>query len=146
MALPPSHDFEWTPTRREDQIGGRHPHINILDTVFVETIGGDLTVKIENNTESGLGIYSEAVEDKTQSLDDAEISYARLGLLILLRIKPYRETAQRFGRIARGLDPSGIGHEDIALTVDLHLFQDRDPLAGIAQKRVVLDVFKDGHA
>lgn len=96
MALPPSHDFEWTPTRREDQVGGRHPHINILDTVFVETIGGDLTVKIENNTESGLGIYSEAVDDKTQSLDDAEVAYARLGLLILLRIKPYREQTVRY--------------------------------------------------
>ncbi|WP_374325274.1 DNA repair ATPase [Azonexus sp.] len=96
MALPPSHDFEWTPTRREDQVGGRHPHINILDTVFVETVGGDLTVKIENNTESGLGIYSEPVEDKTQSLADAEIAYARLGLLILLRIKPYREQTVRY--------------------------------------------------
>jgi len=96
MALPPSHDFEWTPTRREDQVGGRHPHVNILDTVFVETVGGDLTVKIENNTETGLGIYSEPVEDKSQSLDDAEIAYARLGLLILLRIKPYREQTVRY--------------------------------------------------
>ena len=96
MALPPTHDFEWTPTRREDQVGGRHPHINILDSVFVETVGGDLTVKIENNTESGLGIYSEPVDDKTQSLDDAEVAYARLGLLILLRIKPYREQTVRY--------------------------------------------------
>jgi len=96
MALPPSHDFEWTPTRREDQVGGRHPHVNILDTVFVETVGGDLTVKIENNTETGLGIYSEPVDDKSQSLDDGEIAYARLGLLILLRIKPYREQTVRY--------------------------------------------------
>ncbi|HZX33222.1 MAG TPA: DNA repair ATPase [Rhodocyclaceae bacterium] len=96
MALPPSHDFEWKPTTREDQVGGRHPHVNILDTVFVETIGGDLTVKVENNTETGLGIYSEPVEDKNQSLADAEISYARLGLLILLRIRPYREQAVRY--------------------------------------------------
>ncbi len=96
MALPPSHDFEWTATGREDQVGGRHPHINILDTIFVETIGGDLTVKIENNTESGLGIYSEPVDDKNQSLDDAEVAYARIGLLILLRIKPYREQTVRY--------------------------------------------------
>ncbi|MCW7536566.1 DNA repair ATPase [Aquabacterium sp. A7-Y] len=96
IALPPSHDFEWTATRREDHVGGKHPHVNILDTVFVETVGGDLTVKIENNTETGLGIYSEPVEDKHQSLTDAEIAYARLGQLILLRIKPYRETALRY--------------------------------------------------
>lgn len=95
ITLPASHDFEWTATTREHHVGGKHPHVNILDTLFVETVGGDLTVKIENNTETGLGIYSEPVEDRTQSLTDAEIAYARLGLLVLLRIKPYRETAVR---------------------------------------------------
>lgn len=95
IALPPSHDFEWTPTTREHHVGGKYPHVNILDTVFVETLGGDLTVKIENNTETGLGIYSEPVDDRTQSLTDAEVSYARLGLLVLLRIRPYRETTVR---------------------------------------------------
>lgn len=96
IALPPTHDFEWTSTRREDHVTGKHPHVNILDTIFVETIGGDLTIKVENNTETGLGIYSEPVTDKNQSLVDAEIYYARLGSLILLRIKPYRETEVRY--------------------------------------------------
>lgn len=96
MALPPTHDFEWTVATREDQVGGKHAHVNVLDTLFVETIGGDLTIKIENNTESGLGIYSEPVEDLHQSLTDAEIAWAQIGLLILLRIKPYRETTVRY--------------------------------------------------
>jgi MoxR-like ATPase len=96
IALPPTHDFEWTVATREDQVGGKHPHVNVLDTVFVETVGGDLTVKIENNTESGLGVYSEPVEDLHQSLTDAEIAWAKIGMLILLRIKPYRETTVRF--------------------------------------------------
>lgn len=96
MALPPTHDFEWTVATREHHVGGKHAHINVLDTVFVETTGGDLTVKVENNTESGLGIYSEPVEDLHQSLTDAEVAWARLGLLILLRIKPYRETETRY--------------------------------------------------
>ncbi|MDR7152082.1 hypothetical protein J2W49_004058 [Hydrogenophaga palleronii] len=96
MALPPTHDFEWTVATREHHVGGKHPHINVLDTVFVETTGGDLTVKIENNTEVGLGIYSEPVDDLHQSLADAEVAWARLGLLILLRIKPYRETETRY--------------------------------------------------
>lgn len=96
IALPASHDFEWTATTRDQHVGGRHPHINILDTVFVETVGGDLTVKIENNTETGLGIYSEPVEDKNQSLTDAEVAYAKLGLLILLRVRPYREQTVRY--------------------------------------------------
>ncbi|MFV0680921.1 DNA repair ATPase [Ottowia sp.] len=95
IALPASHDFEWTPITREQHVGGRHPHINILDTVFIETTGGDLTVKVENNTETGLGIYSEPVDDATQALGDADIAYARLGRLILLRVKPYREAATR---------------------------------------------------
>ncbi|MDC8014644.1 DNA repair ATPase [Tahibacter soli] len=91
----PSHDFEWTPITRENFVIGRHPHANVLDTVFVETIGGDLTIKVENNTESGLGILSEPVDDKNQALGDAEMAYADLGQLILLRIRPYRETVVR---------------------------------------------------
>ena len=35
---PPSHDFEWTRATRENHVLGRHPHVNILDTVFVETV------------------------------------------------------------------------------------------------------------
>lgn len=96
LTFPPSHDFEWTATRREDHIGGKHPHISILDKVFVETVNGDLTIKVENNTEDGQGIYSEPVEDITQGLADAEIHYAKLGTLILLKIKPYREKNWRY--------------------------------------------------
>jgi hypothetical protein len=92
--LPPSHDFEWTATTRDDHVDGRHPHVSILDELFVEAIGGDLTIKVENNTDSGEGIYAEPVDDANQSLEDAEIGYARVGALILLRIRPYRE--QRF--------------------------------------------------
>ena len=96
IALPPSHDFEWTTLTRADHVGGKHPHVNVLDTVFIETVGGDLTVKIENNTESGLGIYSEPVEDRNQALTDAEFAYAKLGTLILLRVRPYREKDERY--------------------------------------------------
>lgn len=61
--------------------------------MFVETIGGDLTIKVENNTETGLGIYREEVLDKTQSLDDAQVEFARLGNLVLLKVLPYRESS-----------------------------------------------------
>lgn len=96
IQLPPAYDFEWIETAREDFVHGRHAHINILDTVFVETLGGDLTIKIENNTEDGLGIYRENVEDETQSLDDAQVSYAAVGSLILLKVRPYREELWRY--------------------------------------------------
>ena len=95
IQMPAAHDFEWVETTRDDSVNGPHPHINILDTVFVETIGGDLTIKIENNTQDGLGIFREPVEDRTQSLDDADILYARIGSLILLKIRPYQEEQWR---------------------------------------------------
>lgn len=96
IALPAPYDFEWSAVGRADVVQGRHPHINILDTVFVDTIGGDLTIKIENNTNDGLGIWREAVQDATQSLDDARIEYARVGSLVLLKVLPYREEQWRY--------------------------------------------------
>ncbi len=95
IALPPPFDFEWTRASRDMLVSGRFPHLNILDTIFVETTGGDLTIKVENNTESGQGVYSEPVEDSTQSVDDASIDYARVGALILLKVQPYREDVWR---------------------------------------------------
>ncbi|MCG7561247.1 DNA repair ATPase [Pseudoalteromonas sp. McH1-42] len=89
-------DFEWTRTDRAQHEEGRHPHINVLDKVFVETVGGDLTIKIENNTETGEGIYSEPVEDSNQSLADCELYYAQVGELILLKVQPYREKQWRY--------------------------------------------------
>ena len=96
IELPPAYDFDWVDTTREQMVNGKHPHMNILDMLFVETLGGDLTIKIEDNTESGLGIYSEPVNDRTQSLTDAEIAYAKVGSLILLKILPYREESYRY--------------------------------------------------
>lgn len=93
---PRRHPFEWTQARREDQVAGPFPHINVLNEVFVETIGGDLTIKIENNTQDGLGIYREPVDDPNQTLDDADIAYARVSGLILLKIKPFREQKTRY--------------------------------------------------
>ncbi|WP_245646924.1 DNA repair ATPase [Microtetraspora niveoalba] len=93
--FPPSHDFEWIETTRDDHVLGRHPHISIEDEVFVETVGGDLTIKIENNTETGEGIYREPVAEPLQSLADADVHYARVGPLILLRVRPYNEKEWR---------------------------------------------------
>jgi hypothetical protein len=91
IALPSPFDFEWTRASRDMLVSGRFPHLNILDTIFVETTGGDLTIKVENNTDTGAGAYSEPVEDTTQSVDDATIDFARVGSLILLKVLPYRE-------------------------------------------------------
>ncbi|HLM67697.1 MAG TPA: DNA repair ATPase, partial [Longimicrobium sp.] len=95
LVFPAPFDFAWTRAGREHTVNGRFPHLNVLDTLFVETTGGDLTIKVENNTESGQGIHSEPVDEKTQSLDDATFDFARVGSLVLLKVLPYRETAWR---------------------------------------------------
>ncbi|MCA3015032.1 MAG: DNA repair ATPase, partial [Myxococcaceae bacterium] len=92
----PTHDFTWTQATRENFVSGRFPHVNVLDEVFIETMGGDLTVKVEDNTETGQGIYAEPVDEATQSLDDAEFHYAKVGALILLKVKPFREEKYRY--------------------------------------------------
>ena len=94
--FPPSHDFEWRPTSRDQHIPGRHPHVSIDDEVFIETVGGDLTIKVEDNTEDGLGVYREPVDDPDQSLDDADIQYVRVGVLVLFKVLPYREEKYRY--------------------------------------------------
>ncbi len=89
-------EFKFEKATRDQQRTGLHPHVSILDKVFVETINGDLTIKVEDNTDSGKGIYSEDVEDKDQSLDDAEIYFVDLDQIIILKIRPYKEQVFRY--------------------------------------------------
>ena len=46
--------------------------------------------------DSGRGLYAEEVDDPDQTLDDAEIYYAVVGHVILLRIRPYQESIDRY--------------------------------------------------
>ena len=94
--FPKQHDFLWQEVTREMQKYGKHPHISILDKVFVETIGGTLTIKIEDNTESGKGILDEEVAFPDQTLDDGDYKFADLGNLIALQIKPFQEEPRFF--------------------------------------------------
>lgn len=96
VGFPPVFEFKWRTPDRESFRYGDHPHISIEDRVFVECIGGDLTIKVEDNTAIGEGVYSEPVDDRFQKVDDAEIAYAILGHLIVLKIRPYKEPAARF--------------------------------------------------
>ena len=94
--FPPQQEFEWKRAHRDMHREGLHPHISIEDRLFVETVGGDLTIKIEDNTASGEGIYAEDVSHRDQTLDDAGIHYAIVGSLILLKILPYQEKHYRY--------------------------------------------------
>jgi len=93
---PRQHDFNWKKTTRDNQRLGRFPHISVEDKVFVETIGGDLTFKVEDNTDTGSGIYAEKVEFADQTLDDAAIFYAVIDHLIVFKILPYQENNYRY--------------------------------------------------
>src|SRR5688500_11814551 len=50
FAYPPQTEFEWKRTHRDLHRSGLHPHISIEDRLFVETVHGGLTIKIEDNT------------------------------------------------------------------------------------------------
>jgi hypothetical protein len=115
-------EFKWKRANRDMHRSGDHPHISIEDLVFVETVGGDLTIKVEDNTRSGQGIYSEPVDDADQTLDDAEIHYAVIGPLVVMRILPYRETATRYlvfnGKTREVHRLDGIGQSCVLLPED----------------------------
>ncbi len=96
VRYPDQHDFTWQRATRDMQTQGAFPHYSIEDLVFVETTGGDLTIKVENNTDSGEGLYAEPVDNPDQALDDAIIYYAIHGHLVLLRIRPYQEDDYRY--------------------------------------------------
>ncbi|MER7940936.1 DNA repair ATPase [Streptomyces sp. NPDC094458] len=112
--FPPSHDFDWTPAGRDAHRPGRHPHIAVAEgALFVDTLGGTLTVKTDDDTETPDGIYEEPVDEPLQSLADADVEYAQAGPLVLLRVRPYKEEAWRhlvfntlLGRVQR-LDAIG---------------------------------------
>ncbi len=94
--FPTQHEFKWQEVTRDMHRYGEHSHISILDKVFVETIGGDLTIKIEDNTADGKGILSEPVEHVDQTLDDGQFRFGDLGNLTTLEIKPFQEDPRYF--------------------------------------------------
>ncbi len=94
--FPVQQEFKWQEATRDMQRYGEHPHVSIKDRVFVETIGGDLTIKIEDNTAEGKGILDEPVEYVDQTLDDGQYRFGDLGNLLILEIKPFQEAARYF--------------------------------------------------
>ncbi|MFF1510918.1 DNA repair ATPase [Streptomyces sp. NPDC058326] len=93
--FPPSHDVDWVETTRDDHVPGRHPHVSLDGRLFVSTAGGALTLKTENDTGTAEGVHAEPVDEPLQSLADAEIAYAVVGALTLIRVRPYKEEAHR---------------------------------------------------
>ncbi len=122
VRYPAQHGFVWQRATRDQHRYGEHPHISIEDRVFVETVGGDLTIKVEDNTASGKGIYAEPVDNPDQTLDDAEVHWATLGNLILLKMHPYQERDARYllfnAKIQKAMRLDDIQHACILLPDD----------------------------
>ena len=88
---------------------------------LVKTVGGDLTIKVENNTETGEGIYAEPVDNPDQQLDDVEIHYAIVGNQSF-KIRPYQESQYRYvifnGKIQQAMRLDDIEHACVMLPSD----------------------------
>jgi len=96
IGFPPPHEFRWLKPDRESYRYGDHSHVSIADRVFVDCVGGDLTFKVEDNTADGEGIYREPVEDRHQKLDDADVEYAEVDDLVIVKVRPYKEPDFRY--------------------------------------------------
>lgn len=107
---PPQFDFEWQPITREHHVSGRRPHVNVVDKVFVDPTKGTLEIRLEDNTAEGEVVLVEPVDDPDQAVADTAMAFAVTGDLVLLRVRPYQETAERgyvvntFTRTARRND------------------------------------------
>ncbi|MFJ5833303.1 DNA repair ATPase [Streptomyces sp. NPDC093089] len=95
LVTPPGQDVDWIAAVRDDHVPGRHPHISLGGRLYVSTVGGALTVKTDNDTETAEGVYAEPVDEPLQSLADAEVAHAVVGPLVLVRVLPYREETTR---------------------------------------------------
>ncbi|OFA39180.1 DNA repair ATPase [Streptomyces fradiae] len=92
----PAHDVTWTEATREDHVLGRHPHVSAGGGLYVSCVGGALVLKTADDTETAEGILSEPVDEPLQSLADADVAHARVGPLVLLRVRPYKEETDRY--------------------------------------------------
>ncbi|MQY35948.1 hypothetical protein SRB17_39440 [Streptomyces sp. RB17] len=91
--FPPAQDVTWTETTREDHVLDRdRPYVGVPGGLGISTVGGTLTVR----TPDGEELYAEPVREPLQALADAAVGHARVGALVLLRVRPYKEEDDRY--------------------------------------------------
>ncbi|MER7183427.1 DNA repair ATPase, partial [Streptomyces hyaluromycini] len=93
LPQPPVSELPWTTTGREYHADGRILIEGGEGAVSVATTGGSLTVRAHPGDRP---LFQEAVDEPLQSLADATVAYAATGPLLLLRIRPYNEPADRY--------------------------------------------------
>ncbi|MGW7422862.1 DNA repair ATPase [Streptomyces sp. NPDC054813] len=93
LPQPPVSELPWTTAGREYHADGRILIEGGEGAVSVATTGGSLTVRAHPGDRL---LFREAVDEPLQSLADATVAYAATGPLLLLRIRPYNEPADRY--------------------------------------------------
>jgi hypothetical protein len=92
LPQPPVSELPWKATGREDHADGRILIEGGEGAITVATTGGSLTVRAVPGDRL---LFREPVDEPLQSLADATVAYAATGPLLLLRIRPYNEPADR---------------------------------------------------
>ncbi|MFE9425721.1 DNA repair ATPase [Kitasatospora sp. NPDC006697] len=93
LPQPPVYELPWTTAGREQHDHGRLRIEGGQGAVTVATTGGSLTVRAVPGDRL---LFEEPVDDPLQSLADATVAHAGSGPLLLLRIRPYNEPAERY--------------------------------------------------
>jgi hypothetical protein len=93
LPSPPAFELPWTTVGREHHDQGRFRIEGGEGGVSVAATGGSLTVRALPGDRP---LFAEPVDDPLQSLADATVSFAEAGPLLLLRIRPYNEQADRY--------------------------------------------------
>ncbi|WP_234322727.1 DNA repair ATPase [Streptomyces sp. NRRL S-350] len=84
----------WTALTRDDQLPvgpGRPPRADLAGELHLGVDGGRLTLTAPDGRE----LHREPLTDALQTLADAQIAHARLGTLLLVRVRPYQEDTVR---------------------------------------------------
>ncbi len=90
------YDFAWEELDRTKRIEGRWPHWNLHDLLFIGGGKGTLEFRIDDVVEGGRIISTEPLTATDADVGELVIQTARLGELLLFRLKPYGETSERF--------------------------------------------------
>ncbi|QMU77810.1 DNA repair ATPase [Streptacidiphilus sp. PB12-B1b] len=93
LPRPPAFELPWAATGRDQHDRGRIRIDGGEGAVTVAATGGSLTVRAVPGDRT---LFQEPVDDPLQSLADAAVAHASAGPLLLLRIRPYNEAADRY--------------------------------------------------
>ncbi|MEX3100505.1 MULTISPECIES: DNA repair ATPase [unclassified Streptomyces] len=117
LVRPERYDFRWTEVVREDHVQGRYARLP--EGLRISTAEGVLTLAADGDYmgdagetadrgdrqnrqdrrdqgDAGDTLHTEPVAEPLQSLADADIAHARVGPLVLVRVRPYREPVHRY--------------------------------------------------